>query len=342
MCRKSITTASFAVALLAGTAGFMPAHAQEGSLQIYSAYPDEHIKPLIVEFNKKHPNVKVEVSVQPGEELLSTIELEMRAKSPRADIVGLNQASINSLQKRHSAMEAYQPAELDKVRAEARDPANIVIPACINPYLIQYNTNQVKAADAPKNWKDLLDPKWKGKIAMADPAKSQSVHSFLWFINTEMAKSDAASYGLQYFDRLKANEVRLESSHGTIRDLTASGERPIGIQLLANGQTSANRGDPTAIVWPPEGSPGEISAFAMFSASDNKPAAKAWLDFVISKEGQTVMPKALSCAPIRNDVDYKFPGGTAVADVKIVPVDTTFITENRQKQTQDFNKAMGR
>lgn len=331
-----------ALALLAGFSTTPLAHAQEGSLQIYSAYPDEHMKPLIEAFNKKYPDVTVEVSVQPGEELLSTIELEMRANRPQADVVGLNQASINALQRRHNALEAYVPAELANVREEVRDPNNIVIPACVNPYLIQYNTNQVKAEDAPANWLDLLDPKWKGKIAMADPSKSQSVHSFLWFVTTEMPKHDPGHFGWGYFEKLRENDVRLESSHGTIRDLTASGERPVGIQLLANGQTSANRGDPTAIVWPPEGSPGEISAFAMFSASDNKPAAQAWLDFVVSKEGQSVMPNALSCAPIRSDVDYRFPGGAAVADVKIVPVDADYVTENREKQTEEFNRVMGR
>lgn len=337
--------ASIATALALPAAAFTlssAALAQEGTLQIYSAYPDEHMRPLIAEFNKKYPDVVVQVSVQPGEELLSTIELELRANSPQADVVGLNQASINALQGRHNAMEAYEPAEIANVRPEVRDPANVVVPACVNPYLIQYNTNQVNAADAPKRWLDLLDPKWKGKIAMADPAKSQSVHSFLWFILTELPKTDAADYGESFFKNLSANDIRLESSHGTIRDLTASGERPVAVQLLANGQTSANRGDPTAIVWPTEGSPGEISAFAMFAGSDNKPAAKAWLDFVVSREAQAVMPNALSCAPVRNDVDYKFPGGTAVEDVKIVPVDSAFITENRTVQTQEFNQAIGR
>lgn len=333
-----------AVMLIAGAAVFTATstHAQEGSLQIYSAYPDEHMRPLIEAFNEIHPNVTVEVSVQPGEELLSTIELEMRANRPQADVVGLNEASINALQSRHQAMEAYEPAELSQVREEVRDAANIVIPACINPYLIQYNTNQVSAGEAPQSWLDILDPKWNGKIAMADPAKSQSVHSFLWFIGKYLGDNDAADFGWQYFEKLRANDVRLESSHGTIRDLTASGERPIGVQLLANGQTSANRGDPTAIVWPTEGSPGEISAFAMFAGSDNKPAAQAWLDFIVSAAGQAVMPNALSCAPVRNDVAYTFPDGTAVADVKIVPVDSAYITENRAAQTQEFNRAMGR
>lgn len=273
------TTAAILLAMAA------PAMAQSGSLQIYSAYPDEHMRPLIEAFNKVHPDISVEVSVQPGEELMSTLELELRAKSPQADVVGLNEASINALQARHEAFEAYTPAELPSVREAMRDAENLVIPACINPYLIQYNTNQIAAADVPKHWADLTDPKYKDKVAMADPASSQSVHSFVWFETQYLPGQNVADSGWEFFAKLAANGARLESSHGTIRDLTASGERPVAIQLLANGQTSAKRGDPTALVWPPEGSPGEISAFAMFAGSDNKEAAQAWLDFVVSAAG---------------------------------------------------------
>ncbi|SFZ80724.1 iron(III) transport system substrate-binding protein [Devosia enhydra] len=336
--RLLTTTALAAFAALAAA----PALAQSGSLQIYSAYPDEHMRPLIEAFNKVHPGVTVEVSVQPGEELLSTIELEMRANSPRADVVGLNEASINALQSRHTAFEAYTPAGLDGVREALRDAENLVIPACVNPYLIQYNTNQIAAADAPKSWADLTDAKYKDKVAMADPASSQSVHSFLWFETQYLPAQNVAGSGWEFFSALAANGTRLEGSHGTIRDLTASGERPIGIQLLANGQTSARRGDPTALVWPPEGSPGEISAFAMFAGSDNKEAAQAWLDFVVSVEGQSVMPDALGCAPVRNDVTYTLPGGTPLDQINIVPVDSAFVTANREAQTAEFAKAFGR
>ena len=341
MSKMSLPVA-VALALLAGAAATAPAYAAVGgTLKIYSAYPNEQMKPLVDAFNKKYPDVNIQISVQPGEELLSTIELELRANSPHADVVGLNQASIDALEGRHHAMEAYEPADLAGVRAVDRDPNNIVIPACINPYLIQYNTNKITAADAPKTWLDLLDPKWKGQIAMADPAKSQSIHSFIWFITVKMATTDPKDYGWGYFKKLSANDVRLESSHGTIRDLTASGERPIGIQLLANGQTAAKRGDPTAIVWPPAGSPGELSAFAMFKGAANPEAAKAWLDFVVSKDGQNVMPDALGCAPVRDDVSYTLPGGTAIKDVNIIPVDSAYITAHRQEQTTDFRKAMG-
>lgn len=317
------------------------AAAQDGTLRIYSAYPDEHVRALVDGFRQIHPSVDVQVSVQPGEQLLSTLELELRAGRPQADVVGLNQASIAALQDRHAAFAAYTPAEAEAVRAEVRDSTATSVPACVNLYLIQYNTNSIAAADAPTHWAGLLDPVWSGQIALADPASSQSVHSFLWFISEHLA-AQGDPYGWGYFEQLAANAPRLESSHGTIRDMTASGERPIAVQLLANGQTSANRGDPTSLVWPAEGSPGEISSFAMFENAANPAAAQAWLDYIVTADAQALMPNALGCAPVRNDVAYTFPDGTAVSDVTIIPVDTGFIAAEREGQIARFNAAFGR
>jgi iron(III) transport system substrate-binding protein len=334
--KNTVSMAALALMLAAGSAA-----AQDGTLRIYSAYPDEHMKALVDGFKVGHPGVDVQVSVQPGEQLLSTLELELRANSPQADVVGLNQASIGALQAAHSAFAAYAPKGIEGVRPEVLDANGTSVPACVNLYLIQYNTNAIKAEDAPTHWTGLLDPKWKDQIALADPASSQSVHSFIWFISEHMA-AEGGDYGWAFFEKLAANAPRLEKSHGTIRDMTASGERPIAVQLLANGQTSADRGDPTSLVWPAEGSPGEISSFAMFEGAANVPAAQAWLDYIVSADAQAMMPKALGCAPVRNDVAYKFPDGTAVGDVKIVPVDAAFIAREREAQIAKFNTAFGR
>lgn len=177
-----------AAALLASSASIGLALAQDGTLQIYPAYPDEHMKALIESFNEKHPDVTVEVAVQPGEQLLSTIELEMRAGRPQADVVGLDQASIAYLQDRHGAFESYTPQGADGLRQEVRDASNTSAPACINLYLIQYSTNAVSADEAPESWADLTDPKWVDKIAFADPGSSQSIHSFIWFVNSYLGE----------------------------------------------------------------------------------------------------------------------------------------------------------
>ncbi len=343
---KQILVSRRAALIGAGTAiaaaSIIPASAQSRRLTIYSAYENSQVAPLARAFEAKNPGIGVDHFRQPGEELLATLELELRARSPKADVVGLNDASIAYLQRRHDAFEPYKAASIEKARAEMRSPGDVFTPAFVNLYLIHYNTRRISAADAPKSWFDLLDPKWRNQISMADPNSSQSVQSFVWFVADYLGKQDPAKYGWDYFKKLGANGVHLESSHGTIRDLTVSGERPLGINLLANAQTAANRGEPTSNVWPVEGAPGELSAFGLMRASRQKELGKLWLDFIISEEGQTLMPASLGGAPVRNDVAYKFPDGSPLDRVKIVNVDSGFISENKRTQARKFHDALGR
>jgi iron(III) transport system substrate-binding protein len=338
---KKIRIRLLAGAFIGALVAHAPASAQQ-RLTIYSAYENSQIAPLTKAFEAKNPGAAVDHFRQPGEELLATIELELRARSPKADVVGLNDASIAYLQKRHDAFEPYAAKDADKARVEMRSPQNIFTPAFVNLYLIHYNTRRISEADVPKSWADLADPKWKNQIAMADPSSSQSVQSFVWFIADYLVKSDPAKFGWDYFKRMGANGVHLESSHGTIRDLTVSGERPIGINLLANAQTAKNRGEPTSNIWPSEGVPGELSAFGLLRASKNKELGKRWLDFIISPEGQGLMPASLGGAPVRNDVAYKYPDGSSLEQVKIIPVDSTFISDNKRTQARKFHDAVGK
>jgi iron(III) transport system substrate-binding protein len=200
--------AVLAAAAIAGQPGL--AAAQDGTLRIYSAYPDEHMAALVEGFEAKHPDVDVQVSVQPGEQLLSTLELELRANNPQADVVGLNQASIAALAKSHDAFAAYEPEGIEGIRESVRDPQSLSVPACVNIYLLQYNTNSIAEADAPETWRDLLDPKWRNQIAMADPASSQSIHSLIWFITEYLPSQGEEGFGWDYFKQLGGNAVRLE------------------------------------------------------------------------------------------------------------------------------------
>src|SRR5262249_20479105 len=114
--------------------------AQSQTLVVYSAYETGQMRPLVQAFEKANPGIKVEHFRQPGEELLATLELELRARSPKADVVGLNDASLSYLQRKHGALEPYAAKDADKIRMEVRDRQNLITPAFINIYLIHYNT----------------------------------------------------------------------------------------------------------------------------------------------------------------------------------------------------------
>jgi iron(III) transport system substrate-binding protein len=308
---------------------------------IYSGFEDGQIKPLMDAFAKAFSQFRPVHFHQPGGEIVTTMELELRARSCKADVAGLTDASLNYLQNKYNAFQPYEAKDSGAARPEVQSKTHIFAPAFLNLYLIHYNTKQISTTDAPRSWADLLDPKWNGKIAMADPGSSQSVQSFIWFIADYLGARDPKTYGWDYFRRLGANSPRLENSHGTIRDMTISGERPIGIQVLANVQSAANHGDPTSNAWPSEGSPGELSAFSVLRTAHNAEGAERWLDFILTPQAQALMPFSLGGAPIRNDVAYKYPDGTPVDKVGVVPVDSAFIAANNKAQVKKFHDAIG-
>src|SRR3954468_17294159 len=112
MIRRVLITAAATAMMTAAVA------ARSQGLVIYSAYETGQMRPLMQAFEKSNPGIKVEHFRQPGEELLATLELELRAKSPKADVVGLNDASLSYLQRRHQALEAYAAKDSDKIRVE--------------------------------------------------------------------------------------------------------------------------------------------------------------------------------------------------------------------------------
>ena len=91
-----------------------------------------------------------------------------------------------------------------------------------------YNKNLVSEADAPKGWKDLLNPKWKGKIAFADPAKSGSAYTLLCTMITAFGKDDGK--GWEFIKALYANlDGKIQGSSSNSYKMVADGEYCIGL-----------------------------------------------------------------------------------------------------------------
>ncbi len=144
--------------------------------------------------------------------------------------------------------------------------------------------NNDKIQDAPKSWKDLLNPKYKGKIAMPDPKVAATA------LVTVAALTD--KYGWEYWQQLKANGV-IVSPTNEMRDKFAQGEYPITITMEENvlKQQMAQKVNAT-VVYPEEGSvivPGYIG---ILKDAANLEGAKKLVDWWLSEEGQTAMSLA--------------------------------------------------
>src|SRR5206468_7403181 len=148
--------------------------------------------------------------------------------------------------------------------------------------VIAYNTKIIPSAEAPRTWKDLLDPKWKGKLVTAHPGYSGVIATHvLALLNL---------YGWDYFKQLAQNRPMIVQSANDPSTVVASGERMVAVN---GGEYSAyqlkKKGNPIEVVYPKEGVPLVVSPTAITSFAPHPSAARLFTDFTFTREVQQVM-----------------------------------------------------
>ena len=183
-------------------------------------------------------------------------------------------------------------------RAFNRGPTAIVQ---VSPWLIFFNTDKVKGADVPKDWPDLLDPKWKGQVLLADPRASDA-HIPLWSIILD-------KYGEEFFHKLRAQGLRVFAGGlPTIQSL-AAGEGSVAVPTIESSvQEIKSKGGPLNTVTPDLTTGVEMHIVLTARAKAKHPnAARLFANYVMSPEGNKVF----------NDD----PGGLTIYDTKNLPKD---------------------
>src|SRR5207244_542279 len=128
-------------------------------------------------FETAYPDVKVEVHRTGSQRILQRVMQELQANIKNVDVVHTSDAGHYVLLKEKKLLAKYTPAGVDAFPAGFKDKDGYYYGLRATVNAITYNTKTVPAAEAPKTWKDLLDPQWKGKMVTAHPGHSRRVPS---------------------------------------------------------------------------------------------------------------------------------------------------------------------
>jgi iron(III) transport system substrate-binding protein len=329
-----VLLASLAVASLAfAQSAHLEAAKKEGKVVWYTSLALPSAEKVAKLFEAAYPGIKVEVHRTGSQRILQRVMQELQANIKNVDVVHTSDAGHFVLLKDKKLLAKYTPAGVDSFPAgfKDRDGYWYGLRATVN--VIAYNTKALSASEAPKTWKDLLDPKWKGKLVTAHPGYSGIIATHVLAL--------VHLHGWDYFKQLAQNKLMLVQSAVDPAGVVASGERLVA----ANGgeyyyYQTKKKGNPIEIVYPKEGVPLVVSPSAITSFAPHPSAARLFTDFTFTRELQQVM--ADSEGLYTGHPEVKYPADKPkLSDLKLLTAEPEELEKRYEEIRQRFVEFFG-
>ncbi|MDF2367984.1 putative 2-aminoethylphosphonate ABC transporter substrate-binding protein [Sneathiella sp.] len=270
------------LALTAIAGLFVTNSVMAAELTVYTAVEAEDLKRYAEEFNKAHPDITINwVRDSTG---IITAKLLAEKNNPQADVIWGLAATSLLLMKSEGMLEPYAPKGVENLDKKFIDKSTPPTWTGMDAWVASVCFNTVEAEKlgltAPKTWKDLTKPEYKGHVIMPNPNSSGTgfldVSSWLQMFGEEG--------GWEYMDALHENIARYTHSGSKPCKLAAAGEIPIGVSFAFRGAKSKADGAPLEIIVPEEGVGWDMEATAIVAGTDNLDAAKTLVDWTITKD----------------------------------------------------------
>jgi iron(III) transport system substrate-binding protein len=271
----------------------------EQKLFVYTSMKESMIGDLKTAFVKKNPDVKVDFQSAGAGKLMAKIAAERESGKIMADVLWTSEVPDFYQLKAQGMLLPYIPQDIKALLNPLPDYDGSFTAVRLGTLGIAYNTRLIK--EAPKTWADLQKPAFKGAYGIANPALSGTAYMSVAVLSK--------AFGWPYFEALRANGAKMGKGSGQVVDDTASGDLVASLAVDYITLDKIDKGATLALVYPPEMLV-IPSPIAVFRNSPNVDAAKKFVDFVLSKDGQMIIANE-GTLPVRADVKvperYKLP-----------------------------------
>ncbi|MFL9926359.1 extracellular solute-binding protein [Herbaspirillum lusitanum] len=277
-----------ATANAAVDAALIAAAKKEGEVSWYSSLVvNQASRPIAAAFEKKYPGIKVKITSGTATDLLLKIMAEGRANSPRADVSHAG-SGLSTLLKGDMIV-PYIPSEAARYPAQYKDAKGYWTGQVVSFLVPAMNTDLVKPKDEPKTWNDLLDPKWKGKMAWAQQMTQGGPPGFIGATLNVMGQQKGMDF-LRKFSQQRI--VNVPANQRVVLDQAIAGEYPIALSTFSHhSELSAKKGAP--IKWlKMDYVVGTVDPAFLIKNGPHPNAARLFLEFLLSSEGQAIFRSA--------------------------------------------------
>ena len=316
----------------------MKTPAEDKRLLIYTSHKEELWKPIVKEFEER-TGIWVEV-VSGGTNLLLE---EIAEKKGEVDADLFFGGGVESLNAFSDYFIPYEAKGIEEVDPQFRSATDVWTPFSALPVVLIYN-EKLLSPEEFGSWKDLLDPKYKGKIAMANPAHSASAFtgllSFEKAVQEETDSTEGSDGDKEILPRIaKQLDGKEYADSGEVPEAVADGSDLLGITLEETALKYMAKGKNIGIVYPKEGTTVVPDAGAILKGAKHLENAQKFLDFSISKDCQNILQKRFHRRAVLKSMAGE--GEPSLLEIKRLSYDVPKISAERNRVLTDWSFYMG-
>lgn len=324
--RRAALLGAAASAALARTGGAQElkdleeAAKREGQVTWYTAHTDGETAQLAAEgFMRQYSGIKVNVSRLTAQVIYERLRQDLRNGVRTCDVFSSTDVGHDEALKAEGKLARLWPANAAGLAPEFRDadPDGTYFTTLAELVLPIHNTRKVQPEAAPKDWRDLLDPRWRGQVATGHPGFSGFVG--VWVLGMRKL------YGWKYFEELERNRPLIGRSINDTITMLNSGERSVAAGPFALSRVVADRGNPVGVSYPPSGAVLIDSPSAVLADAPHPAAARLFLEYLLGPVHARIIT-ATHRVPIRTDVP-PYAGDKPLGEIAVLRLTTPEIVK---------------
>jgi iron(III) transport system substrate-binding protein len=286
--KSTVTIIFLGCAMLVATlADIAPiAGAASDSLVVYSGRKEKAIKPVVEAFTKA---TGIPVDLKVGKTSGLANEIRMEKAHPRGDVFVSTEGGIMEILAHDGLLDPYVSPAGKATPLEFRSPSGAWTGISGRARIILYNMNLVSEKEVPTSVLQLTDPKWKGKLAIAGTRERTTL---AWV--SAMVAEKGERFTRTYIKNLMANGLKILSDNTEVWQGVGRGEFAIGLTNSPNYHLAKHASMPVGVVYPDQTAEGfgtviSPNAVAIIKGASHPDAARRFIDFLLSPEGQRVL-----------------------------------------------------
>lgn len=321
-----LTSSVFAVLLMSTAVA-----SAETTITLYTSQSPEIAQQTVDAFRAKHPDIKVEWTRNGTSQLMNVLRAEIEAGQVRPDVLLVADTINIGMLKAEGRLLPYPEADVARFDAGTYDARDMTFFGTkLSNTGIIYNPQIAGPVDS---WADLLVEENRGQIAAPSPLYSGAALTHLHSI------IDVPAIGWDFYEKLAALDIAPDGGNGPVLKAVAGGMVKYGINIDADVIRAKRDGSPVEFVYPTEGVSFFTEPVAIMSTTAAPEAAKAFVDFMLSPEGQAL---AVQQGYMSVDPSVAPPEGfPALSEIKLLPLDADKAVANDEAVRAKFVEIFG-